>query len=146
MSMFPRHLGAEVKSFGCGAATATAAGTGDNTAVTGASIDRTGYSSGVLAIGYRTTLASTKTLSLAAELQESADGTTWDTAEALQAATVQETGAATNKAGVKEFDIDLTGRKKFIRFNFTPDLSATAADTVDVAAIFVAGGADIKPA
>lgn len=142
----PKDIGSQIKAVACGAATATAGGTGDNTAVTGASIDRMGYNSGKLAIGYRTSVTAAKTLSFAVEYQESSDNSTWGTAVALQAATTAETGALTNKVNQITFDVDLSNKKRYIRFNFTPDLSNTLTDTVDCAAIFVMGGADTLPA
>lgn len=140
------NFGALHKVVCCGAATATAAGTGDNTAVTGATIDRLGYNSVTFAIAYRTTLTAAKTLGFAAEYQESSDGSNWDTATALQALTTAETGAATNEKGEVEFDLDLGGKKQYIRFNFTPDLSHSGTDTVDCAAIAILGGAETLPA
>jgi hypothetical protein len=140
------NFGAYHKVLACGASTAVAAGAGDNTAVTGASIDRLGYNSATFAIGYRTTLTADKTLSYAAAYQTSPDNSSWATAVALQSATVAETGAATNKVGMVEFDLDLRGLPRYIRFNFTPDLSHSGTDTVDNAAICILGGADVLPA
>lgn len=135
-----------LKVLACGAANAVAAGTGDNTAVTGATIDRLDYQSIVFAIAYRTTLTADKTLSFAAAYQESSDGSNWDTAVALQAATVAETGAGTNVVGKVKFALSLVGKKRYIRFNFTPDLSHTSVDTVDCAATAILGGAAVLPA
>ena len=130
----------------CGSTNAVAAGTGDATAVTGATIDRLGYGSGKAVVSWRTTLAATKTLSLAVEYQDSADGTTWNTAVALQASTVMKTGAATDSVDEVEFSIDFAGLQRYIRINFTPDLSNTATDTVDIGAVLVLGGAETLPA
>lgn len=140
-----KDLGAFVVSNYVGAASLTAGGTGDATAVTGATIDRDDYQSGVLAVAYKAVLTEAKTLALAVEVQESSDGSTWDTAVALRASTVAATGdtGGSTETGLVEFDIDLSGYKRYVRFNFTPDLNATGTDTAVVAAVFTLGGARI---
>jgi hypothetical protein len=127
-------------------AEAVAAGAGDNTKVTGQSNDRQGKWSGKLVISYKTTLAATKTLSFAIEHQDSADNSSWDTAVVDLAATVEKTGALTDDYGTVVLDVNLSGRKRYTRYNITPDLSNTATDTVDWAAVLVLGGADVVPA
>ncbi len=126
----------------------TAAGTGDNTKRTGQTIDRmSGTSmanSCVLSTAFLAALAASQTLSLAHELQESDNGTSWDTAEVIQAATVKATGAG-NKRGTDEHSVSLIGRKRFIRFNVTPDLSAGATDTATFHTTAVLGGYDQIP-
>lgn len=145
-------LGAVVLSKYCGCTNnsgapiaITAAGTGDATAVTGATIDCLGFGSAVAVIEGLAALTAAKTISVAAEIQESADGSTWDTAEALYAATVMATGAG-NKTFIQESSINLAGRKRYLRVNFTPDLSNTATDTAIVTASLVLGGSDRVPA
>jgi hypothetical protein len=140
------NSGAFITSRVCGLTTATAAGTGDNTAVTGSTIDRQGFGSGKAIVSWKTTLTADKTLSIAAEYQDSADGTTWATAVALQASTVVKTGAATNAVGEEEWNIDFSGLGRYIRINFTPDLSHTSTDTAVAACTLVLGGADKLPA
>jgi hypothetical protein len=119
----------------------TAAGTGDNSKVTGTTIDRKGTDVGSmaqsceLAIAWKTALTDTKTLSLAVEYQTSADNSSWDTAVVMQAATVVKTATATtNYVGIEKFTLDLTSLKRYVRFSVTPDLSHTGTDT----ALFVA--------
>lgn len=139
-------IGSYVKAVVCGAVSATAGGAGDNSAVTGASIDRLGYESCKLVIGYKTTLAASETLQFAVEYQESDDNSSWDTAVALQAATTAKTGAATNFHGDVEFDVDLGAKKRYIRFNFTPNMSAAGTDTAICMAVCVLGGSNVLPA
>lgn len=146
MVSYVANSGADTKAFASGAASFTAAGTGDNTAVTGASIDRRDFGSGVLTIYWKTTLGASETLKIAAEYQESDDDSTWGTATSLYAATTVKTGAVTAGYGVKESDVDLSTKKRYIRFNFTPDLSASGTDTAVVFAGFSAGGAVERPA
>jgi hypothetical protein len=141
----------------CGAARVTAAGAGDNTAVTGATIDTRGYGSAKFCVAWMTTLASAQTLKIAAEYQESDDNSSWDTAVALQAATTVKTGAATAALGTTEFNVEFGGKangtasasqtlgRRYIRFNYTPDLSAGSADTADTSAVAVLGGATDLP-
>lgn len=126
----------------------TAAGTGDNTAVTGKSVDRLGYESLTALIGCHAKMAATETLSIAAEYQESDDNSSWDTAVALQASTVALTGGSggTTEFAVLKFDLDLRGKKRYIRINHTPNLSAGSADIAATMVIVVKGGADVLPA
>lgn len=139
-------FGKYFKEVACNSASVTAGGAGDNTALTGATINRLGYGSASFVIAYKTTLAATKTLSFAVAYQESADGTNWDTAVTLQASTVAATGALTNSTGTVVFDVNLEGLKQYVRFNFTPDLSATDTDTAVVSGVAILGGADKLPA
>jgi len=126
----------------------TAAATEDGVKITGESIDRLGYDSAALVVTAKASLANTKTLSFAAEYQDSADNSTWNTAVALYASTVLLTGSGsgTNEEGTKETALDLRGLARYIRFNVTPDLSATGTDTAVWAAVCILGGADRLPA
>jgi hypothetical protein len=139
-------IGALTKNVACGAARVTAAGAGDNTAVTGASIDRLGYESCKVTVAYKTTLGASETLQFAIEYQESDDNSSWGTATALQAATTAKTGSATNAVGEVSHDLNLGGKKRYIRFNYTPNLSAGASDTADTACVCTLGGARTLPA
>lgn len=143
--------GKSLKAFYCGAGRLVAAGTGDNTAITGATINRKtaggiGFDSGKLVIAYHAVLTDTKTLSLAVEYQESADGSSWDTAVSMLAATVVVTSAGGGAAtGLYTFNLDLSPRKQYVRYNFTPDLSHSGTDVAEVAAVFITGGSDVVP-
>lgn len=139
-------FGKYFKAASCNGISITAGGTGDNTALTGASIDRLGYGSASFVIAYKTTLAASETLSFAAEYQLSSDGSSWDTAVSLQGATVARTGAVTAGHGVVKFDVNLEGAKRYVRFNFTPNLSASGTDTAVVYGTAILGGADLLPA
>ena len=124
-----------------------AAATEDNVKVTGKTIDLgTGLSrpeSGVLEVSGIASLDATETLTIAAELQESSDGSAWDTAVALYAATTVATGVTGGSTGlqwVKETHIKIKPRKQYIRFNITPDLSRGATDAALWSASFVGAG------
>lgn len=133
-----------------GAAICTVAGaTEDGTKVTGATIDRKGYGSLKLRTTFVATLTNTKTASFTVEEQQSSDGSTWDTATTVQAATVVATGTATvaNFYDVQDHgDIDLGAKKRYVRYNVTPALSATSADDLIWTTSVSLGGPDKVPA
>lgn len=141
-------IGSFIKTVPCSTGAGVAGGTGDNTAITGATINRLGYSSAQFAVVAKAVLAEGKTLSLAAAYQESSDGSNWDTAVTLQASTVALTGGTggSTEMGVVKFDLPLVARKQYIRLNITPDLNATGTDTFQVGAVAILGGADRLPA
>lgn len=143
---------------------ATAGGAGNNVAVTGTTIDRETlqpYGAGatysnVVPIGarfllfYDASITATKTLSIGTvQVQHSSDGTTWTTLwdQSGAAALTEPSGwpasgvvATATGQGVLSYAADLTGANRYVRFNFTPDLSNTATDTVTLAAISVLSG------
>jgi len=130
--------------------TITAAGTGDNTAVTGATIDRASYGmaqSAEVGVLWLAALQATETLDLAVEYQTSADGSTWDTAVALQASATVATGdtGGSNESGITKFSLNMSGLKRYVRVNFTPDLSASGTDTAILMSLWALGGADTLP-
>jgi hypothetical protein len=101
----------------------------------------------VVATGFRAALSQDETLSLTIELQESADGAAWDTAEAVIGATVVATGGTggSNETGANTQNITLRSRKRYIRFNITPTMSAGATDTALFASVGVLGGYEQLP-
>jgi hypothetical protein len=122
-----------------------AAGAGDNTEVDSGYIDRQGYDSCKMIIGYSATLAEGKTLSIAANLQDATSSggagvADYGTAKANGVVATGGTGGST-ETGVVELDFDLSGANQFIRGQMTPDLSATATDTADLMMIIILGGA-----
>lgn len=142
------NVGAYLKGVAGGGGRLVAAGTGDATAITGQGIDRKGYGSAKVLVGYHATLADTKTLAVAAEVQYSADNSSFDTAVPLQTSTVAATGVNPTTAyyGVVVFNIDLTAQKRYFRINVTPDLNASGTDVAEVVTSVVLGGADALPA
>lgn len=128
---------------------ATAAGTGDATEVNGAYIDRQGFSSLKVLISYSAVLAATKTLSIAANLQDATSSAGAGVADfgAAMASTVVATGATggSTETGVVELDFDISGADQFVRVQYTPDLSNTGTDTASLAAVYVLGGAQVQP-
>jgi hypothetical protein len=124
----------------------TAAGSGDNTEITGNSIDLMGYTSLEIVTHYTTTLTAEKTLSLLTKYETSANGSDWNTAVTLQASTVVRTGATTAVDGVHALSLVTAGLPRYIRFKVTPDLSHSGTDTATVTGVVVLGGAQVVPA
>jgi hypothetical protein len=126
----------------------TAGATEDGVEVQGQSIDCQGELSGKLIISYLATLAEDKTLSFTVKEQQSANNSSWDTATVTQAATVAATGGSggSNETGTVEFDLNLNAKKQYVRYNITPDLSATGTDTAVWSAAMFRGGSDVLPA
>jgi hypothetical protein len=131
---------------------ATAGGTGDNTLVTGVIIDRaaSGWAqSCVVAIPFTATLAAAATLSVGGVLQ---DGENSGLSDAGTFATLTNAVVATGPSGggtvtgVVELNVNLAGAKRYVRLNFTPDLSASGTDTAALSAVLVFGGATRLPA
>lgn len=129
----------------------TAGGAGDNTAVTGVIIDRAAHGfaqSCVVAIPYTTTLAAAATLSIGYTVQTGensglSDATTFNSAASAVVATGP--GGGGTVTGVFEVNLPLIGAGRFVRVNFTPDLSAANTDTAALSAVVVFGGADRLP-
>lgn len=134
------------------AASATAAGTGDSTTTTGATIDRAAFPGGSMpntlaaAIAYEATLGSGKTLSFGYAVQDSADGANWSdyqTATYAVVATGPSGGGAV--AGQFEVSVNLSSARRYTRFNHAPDLSATGTDTAQARAVGFFAGFDRFP-
>lgn len=145
------NVGAYVKTVNGSVGTAvTAAGTGDNTLVTGFTIDRNAYStplSGTFAIVYNAALTSAKTLALGYTI-ETSDASNfaspWTLATATSTVKVTATGTTTYQ-GVLEIDVNLATAGQYIRGKFTPDLNNTATDTANITGVWVLGGTDTLP-
>ena len=126
--------------------TATAAGSGDATTVTGITIDRQGFSTGsmprsaVFGVLWEATLTTAKTLSIGYAVQDSTDNSTWtDYLTATYAVVANGSNGLTPK-GNFNVAVDLNSAKRYVRFNSNPDLSATGTDTYyATSAGFVAG-------
>ena len=127
-----------------------AGGAGDGVANVGKTIDRNASGnaeSAKVQIAGLFSLADTETVSIAAEIQESDDDSTWDTAEALQASTVAATGetGGTNENFCVNLSVALKARKRYVRINFTPDCSAGSLDTGFATCVVTLGGGDVLP-
>lgn len=148
-----RNIGALIAVARAAANTAvTAGGGGDNSAVTGAIIDRASYGmpqSAVLAIPYTATLGAGETLSIAYTIQEGQTANLSDAATlktAASAVVVTGPSGGGTVTGVFEVDVDLGPAGQYVRANFTPDLSRANTDTAALSAVLVLGGMDRVPA
>jgi hypothetical protein len=150
MSIGLRSIGDEITVRRAAANTAaTAGGAGDNTLVTGVIIDRFAIGnpeSVVVAIPWTTTLGAAATLQIGYTLQSGeaanlSDATTVATAALATVAT----GAGTF-TGTFEANVSLRGAGRYVRLNFTPDLSAANTDTAALSAVLAFGGANRLPA
>lgn len=135
------------------ASSAVAGGAGDNATVTGVTIDRLGFGNGSLAgvlnagVAYDAVLAAAATLSISYVVQDSDDGVTFASYR-TGAASVVATGPAGGGAVNGVFDIgsiNLSSARRYIRLNYTPDLSAANTDTAALRAIGFAAGFDRLP-
>ena len=127
---------------------ATAGGSGDNTAVTGAILDRAQIGSpqsAVLAIPFTATLASGQTLSIGYSVQEGNAANLSDAAVLATAAPVVVATGPGTVTGTFEVNVPLAGAGRYVRANFTPDLSASGTDTAALSAVMVFGGSDRLP-
>lgn len=145
-----KDIGAHITARGCEAASATAGGSGDATEVDGQWIDRMGFKSAKLVVTFDATLGDGDTLSIAANLQDATDASgtgAADFGDALADAVVATGGTGgSTEVGAVELDVNLTEANRFVRAQFTPDLSASTTDTAIVAATLVLGGPNRKPA
>lgn len=148
-----RNIGALISVLRASAnVAATAGGSGDATEVVGAIIDRgeIGFpQSCVLAIPFSATLAEGETLSIACDIESSNDSNlSGATAVKTAASVVVATGPSGGGivTGTLELDAAIMGAGRYVRANFTPELSAADTDTAALSSVLVFGGADRLPA
>jgi hypothetical protein len=156
MFSFLKNIGAYIKVLRAIPSTSvTAAGTGDNAAITGTIIDRLAYGNPdtcVVALPYTTTLAAAATMTFKSVLVEHGDASnlsdavTFATLE-TSTGTVIETGGGggSTNTGCKEYDVDLSGAKRYFRVKATPDLSASGTDTAVISGVVVVGANESLP-
>lgn len=129
--------------------TATAAGAGDNTEVDGPTIDRRALSdrghTAMLLVPYTTALASGQSLSASLQFQDSADGSNWDDLEAAQVQS-QAGGGGGTFTGVFAYRLPIRRARRYIRVQFTPNLSASGTDTAAWSGVVVIAGQQQLPA
>lgn len=146
--MTNKNLSKFTKSLFVGQSSATAAGTGDNTAVESAAIDRAGavsYDSAVLNLSWLTTLTADKTLSFTVTYTESDDDSSYGSAVTLYAKAVVKTGAVTAGTGLTTIPFDLIGTKRYLKISVTPDLSHSGTDTATWMGTLVLGAPNLLP-
>ena len=127
-------------------ASATAAGTGDNTSKTGIVIDRQALNmpmSAVAAVLADATLSSGANLKVTFTISEGPDGTNFSTYQTSSAqTTLTAAGGASTKSGETRLAVNLSGARRYIRLDHVPDLSAAGTDTCVTRAVWVFGGED----
>lgn len=135
------------------AASAVAAGAGDSTTTTGATIDRMGFPNGsmpntlALAFPWEAVLATGKTLSIGYAVQDSPDGANWsDYQTAAYAVVATGATAASVASGELEVGVNLSSARRYVRANHASDLSATQTDTAATRAVGFFAGFDQLPA
>lgn len=138
----PVHARAEVD--------VTAGGSGDATEAAGVWIDRKGFDSLDVILSFTATLGDDETITFAANLQDANDdqGDGAGDYGAAYAATLAATGdsGGSTETGVVQLGFDLTMAKRYVRIQFTPDMSAANTDTSKVTPLYVLSGAKDTPA
>jgi len=135
MAIVPnRDMGEFLQPAGLGYFNATAAGAGDATEVNGATVDRQTYGmpeSAALKVQWIANVAASQTLALTITLQDSADGSTWTdvTVTDFASAITVATGALTNDEDYHLSRIRLSGLRRYVRAQVSPDLSNSGVDT-----------------
>ena len=97
---------------------------------------------------YTATLAAGETLSIGYTVQsgnadELGDATTLKTGVSTVVATGPSGGGTVS--GTLEVDLPLAGAGRYVRANFTPNLSASGTDTAALSSVMVLGGFDRLP-
>lgn len=150
-----KDLGAYIKPIRASAEVdGTAAGTGDNTEVSSAWIDTKGFDGLEFVLSFTAALQATQTLAVIANVQDAdeIDGTgAADVSTAFLSAlssTVLATGdtGGSTETGEFQIGIDLTMCKRYVRVQWTPDLSATGTDTFKIGSMYLLTGAKYPPA
>lgn len=114
---------------------AVAGGSGDNTEVVNATgIDCKNYSSALILVNGTTTLGDADTLALTVATTDSADNSTFTAKETLANAVTISTGGSggSTNTGSVGYVIDLDDYARYVKFSFTPNLSAANTDTADL--------------
>lgn len=155
-----RNIGAYIAPRFGGFVNATAAGAGDATEVDGVWIDRQDFFSASVVLSYTATLQQAETLTLVSNVQDASDSSGTGAADygAVYASAVVATGdtGGSTEVGAVKYNVDFLGgtqgaadgtaADRYIRVQFTPDLSASGTDTADVMAVVILGGAEDAPA
>jgi hypothetical protein len=146
MSSHEKDLRGRTISRAAAAGRLLAGGTGDNTEIVGPTINLATLAarpaSAVFEIVGRGVLAATATLTIAAEVEGSSDGTNWvDLVASATVLTLTGGSGGTTELGVGRIGVDLIqSNASFIRLKMTPNLSAANTDTAEVASVAVFDG------
>ncbi|WP_028029896.1 hypothetical protein [Gemmobacter nectariphilus] len=132
-------------------AAATAGSTGDNTEVVGVILDRAAMGwpqSCQVVIPFTATLAASATLTIAWDI-DTGDASNLSGSEVLEAATAVTVATGPSGGGTVTGEltanVSLAGAGRYLRLNFTPNLSAANTDTAALSSVIVFGGMDRLP-
>src|SRR5574343_573257 len=150
MNSMKTDIGNYIKGRHCYMTGTLTAGSTDNVAKTGDSIDRlSNYGmagSCKVVLQYYATIAASETATVDLTIQDSDDNSNWNTAETLQTNLAVASGLITNVDGLVDCgNYDLSAYKRYIRFNSTVDLSASGTDTIAYSLAAILGGYDTLP-
>lgn len=146
MFSLSRDVKAETKvEFALTSTSLTAGGGGDNTEVDGASLNRAtlGYKpeSVSFEIPLRAVLGAGESCTLTANLQDSADGSSWADITTPAVILTISSSAGGTVTGVGRLGFDLSRARKYIRVQATPNLSRANTDTAVMGAgVAIFGG------
>jgi len=107
--------------------------------INGASVDRSGYLSAVLHVACGAASGTPTAQTVDAKIQESADGSSWS--DVSGAAITQITADNSEQ----ELNLNLSGRKQYIRAVVTVAFTGGTSPAIPVAATLALGGAVSKP-
>jgi hypothetical protein len=122
--------------FAGGVVAATAGGAGAAAAAAGTAIDLTAlpdrFEAVAFTIAATATLAATKSLTVAAKIETSSDNTNWSDLTTSATVLSLTSTAGDTQTGAAVLDVSLEYASRYVRLNFTPDLSATGTDTASI--------------
>lgn len=157
MSSLGKNIAGEIgAAYALASTSLTAGGGGDNTLITGTSIDTSSalvapslypknFNSVAFVIAGTATLTAAKGITITALIEDSADGSSWATLVASSTiVSVTSAGGGTVTFSGK-VGVSLDTARKYVRVKVTPDLSNTATDTATVFGVAVFGGPDTLP-
>ena len=133
----------------------TAAGAGDNTEANGIAIDldaRTKAEQALTVFIFGvTTLASAQTLSMLAKWQQADDSSfsvnAEDVGEVFPLTVIRGPGVVTAGAFFVRLTLNLQSvSRRYVRIQFTPDLSASGTDTATIQSVYLLGSPQTSPA
>lgn len=147
---FQRNIGSFIAAAaGLAAGSVTAGGTGDDTAMTGLTLDRAAFEplclSGALVVQFNPTLATDESVAASCTFEDSADGTNWDDYDGGPGADAVKTSTVDGPQAVV-FKCQLGGARRYVRGNPKFNMSASGTDaTVVNGGVWIIGGADELP-
>jgi len=147
MLSLSRDIKSEIRSvFALTSTSVTAGGSGDNTEVDGASLNKAtiGFKaeSVVFEVRVRAPLGAPETCIVTANLQDSANGSSWaDITTPAVVLTLTGPGGGGTVTGVARLGYDLNKARQYIRIQATPDCSRANTDTAVMGAgVAIFGG------